>query len=72
MRELTYADALNEALRAEMARDGLVYVIGEDIGAGMPFGVTKGLRELFGEERVLDAPISEAAIVGSAVRSRAR
>jgi pyruvate dehydrogenase E1 component beta subunit len=67
MRELAYADALNEALREEMARDPLVYLIGEDIGAGLPFGVTKGLREEFGAERVLDAPISEAAIVGSAV-----
>jgi len=66
-RELTYADALNLALREEMARDPRVYVIGEDIGEGMPFGVTKGLRERFGSERVLDAPISEAAIVGSAV-----
>jgi pyruvate dehydrogenase E1 component beta subunit len=66
-RELTYADALNLALREEMARDPRVFVIGEDIGEGMPFGVTKGLRERFGPERILDAPISEAAIVGSAV-----
>jgi pyruvate/2-oxoglutarate/acetoin dehydrogenase E1 component len=66
-RELTFADALNEALREEMARDPLVYLIGEDIGAGLPFGVTKDLREAFGAHRVLDAPISEAAIVGSAV-----
>jgi pyruvate dehydrogenase E1 component beta subunit len=67
VRDLTYADALNEALHEEMARDPLVYLIGEDIGAGLPFGVTRGLRETFGTERVLDAPISEAAIVGSAV-----
>jgi pyruvate dehydrogenase E1 component beta subunit len=66
-RELTYADALNEALAGEMTRDERVYLIGEDIGAGMPFGVTRGLRERFGPDRVLDAPISEAAIVGSAV-----
>jgi len=66
-RELTYAGALNLALREEMARDPRVFVIGEDIGEGMPFGVTKGLRERFGPERILDAPISEAAIVGSAV-----
>jgi pyruvate dehydrogenase E1 component beta subunit len=66
-RELSYADALNLALREEMARDPRVYVIGEDIGEGMPFGVTRGLREQFGASRVLDAPISEAAIVGSAV-----
>lgn len=65
--ELTYADALNAALGEEMARDRRVYVIGEDIGEGMPFGVTRGLRERFGTDRVLDAPISEAAIVGSAM-----
>jgi pyruvate dehydrogenase E1 component beta subunit len=65
--ERTYADALNEALAEEMARDDRVYLIGEDIGAGVPFGVTRGLRETFGAGRVLDAPISEAAIVGSAV-----
>ncbi len=67
MPELSYADALQAALREEMARDERTYLVGEDIGAGVPFGVTKGLRELFGPERVLDAPISEAAIVGSAV-----
>ena len=67
MADLAYADALNRALREEMRRDASVYVIGEDIGAGLPFGVTKGLREEFGTERILDAPISEAAIVGSAV-----
>src|SRR5215471_15887806 len=67
VRELTYADALNEALREEMARDPLVHVIGEDIGAGLPFGVTRDLRETFRADRVLDASISEAAIVGSAV-----
>ena len=67
MPDLTYADALNAALREEMARDERVYLIGEDIGAGLPFGVTKGLRDLYGAGRVLDAPISEAAIVGSAV-----
>jgi pyruvate dehydrogenase E1 component beta subunit len=67
MIELTYADALNLALREEMSRDPAVYLIGEDIGMGLPFGVTKGLREEFGAERVLDAPISEAAIVGSSV-----
>jgi pyruvate dehydrogenase E1 component beta subunit len=65
--EQTYADALNQALAEEMARDDRVYLIGEDIGAGVPFGVTKGLREVFGAGRVLDAPISEAVIVGSAV-----
>ncbi|OGL01348.1 MAG: hypothetical protein A3E31_10390 [Candidatus Rokubacteria bacterium RIFCSPHIGHO2_12_FULL_73_22] len=60
-------DALNLALREEMRRDPRVYCIGEDIVLGLPFGVTKGLVDEFGPERVLNAPISEAAIVGSAM-----
>jgi pyruvate dehydrogenase E1 component beta subunit len=64
---LEYAAALNLALREEMRRDPRVYLIGEDIVLGVPFGVTKGLVEEFGSERVLNAPISEAAIVGSAM-----
>ena len=67
MATLEYAAALNLALREEMRRDPRVYVIGEDIVLGVPFGVTKGLVEEFGPERVLNAPISEAAIVGSAM-----
>jgi len=67
MATLEYAAALNLALREEMRRDPRVYVIGEDIVLGAPFGVTKGLAEEFGPERVLNAPISEAAIVGSAL-----
>ncbi len=67
MATLEYAAALNLALREEMRRDPRVYVIGEDIVLGAPFGVTKGLVEEFGRERVLNAPISEAAIVGSAL-----
>ncbi len=67
MATLEYAAALNLALREEMRRDPRVYVIGEDIVLGVPFGVTKGLAEEFGPERVLNAPISEAAIVGSAL-----
>jgi pyruvate dehydrogenase E1 component beta subunit len=64
---MDFGEALNLALREEMRRDGRVYCIGEDIVLGVPFGVTKGLVEEFGPERVLDAPISEAAIVGSAM-----
>ena len=60
-------EALNLALREEMRRDSRVFVIGEDIVLGVPFGVTKGLAEEFGPERVLNAPISESAIVGSAM-----
>jgi acetoin:2,6-dichlorophenolindophenol oxidoreductase subunit beta len=64
--KLDFGDALNLALREEMRRDARVYCIGEDIVLGLPFGVTRGLVEEFGAERVLNAPISEAAIVGSA------
>jgi pyruvate dehydrogenase E1 component beta subunit len=69
MRELTYRDALREALREEMLRDERVFLIGEDIGRywGGAFKVTKGLAEEFGDERVRDTPISESAIIGVAV-----
>ncbi|HEU5323906.1 MAG TPA: alpha-ketoacid dehydrogenase subunit beta [Methylomirabilota bacterium] len=60
-------EALGLALREEMRRDARVYCIGEDIALGVPFGVTRGLVEEFGPGRVLNAPISEAAIVGSAL-----
>ena len=67
-RELTMAEALNEALHGEMARDGRVFVMGEDVGLiGGIFGVTRGLRERFGEDRVRDTPISEATFVGAGV-----
>ncbi len=69
MRELTYVEALNEALREEMRRDERVFLLGEDIGLYWEgvFGVTKGLAKDFGTERVRDTPISEACIVGAAV-----
>ncbi len=68
MRELTYAEALREALRQVMRRDDRVFAIGEDIGVyGGAFGVTAGLREEFGEQRVIDTPISEAAIAGACI-----
>jgi len=68
MAEKTYSQAINEALEEEMRRDEKVYILGEDVGAfGGCFGVTTGLLEKFGAERVLDAPISETAIMGSAV-----
>ncbi len=66
-REITYAQALNEALREEMRRDERVFVMGEDIAEhGGAFGVTKGLLDEFGPKRVRKTPISEAAIAGSA------
>ncbi|HEY75116.1 MAG TPA: alpha-ketoacid dehydrogenase subunit beta [Thermoflexia bacterium] len=66
MRELSYAEAIREALRQEMQRDERVFIIGEDVGVyGGAFGVTLGLIEEFGEERVIDTPISELTIAGA-------
>ena len=66
--ERTMAEALNEALHAEMTRDERVFVMGEDVSLiGGIFGVTRGLREAFGEDRVRDTPISEATFVGAGV-----
>jgi pyruvate/2-oxoglutarate/acetoin dehydrogenase E1 component len=66
MRELSYLEAIREALRQEMQRDERVFVIGEDVGVyGGAFGVTSGLVEEFGEERVIDTPISEYGIAGA-------
>jgi pyruvate/2-oxoglutarate/acetoin dehydrogenase E1 component len=69
MAKMTYRDALREALREEMRRDPSVFLLGEDIGRywGGAFKVTDGLAEEFGDERVRDTPISESAIVGTAV-----
>ena len=68
MRNLNYAQAINEAIALEMRRDESVFVMGEDVGRyGGGFGVTSGLFEEFGEARVKDTPISEAAIAGAAV-----
>jgi len=67
MREITYAEALKEALREEMQRDPNVFLMGEDLAVyGGAFAITRGLLEEFGEERVRDTPISEAAIAGAA------
>jgi len=68
MRTITYAAAINEALAEEMERDDQVFLIGEDIGeSGGVFGVTRGLHKRFGDERVLDTPISEEGLTGAAV-----
>lgn len=66
-REITYSRALFEALAEEMERDDRVYMLGEDISTGGYFSVTVGLVEKFGPDRIIDTPISEYAIVGSAV-----
>lgn len=68
MREITYLEAIREALRQEMTLDEKVFILGEDVGAfGGCFGVTAGLLEEFGEDRVRDTPISESAIMGAAL-----
>lgn len=75
---ITYREALNQALHQEFERDGRVFIIGEDVSggrggssgtldaAGGIFGVSKGLIGAFGEDRVVDTPISESAIIGAA------
>ena len=67
MSEITFLEAIREGLAEEMERDKDVFMLGEDIGAyGGAFKVTEGLMAKFGESRVIDTPISEAAIVGAA------
>jgi pyruvate/2-oxoglutarate/acetoin dehydrogenase E1 component len=67
MSEITYLEAIREALFEEMERDPNVFCLGEDIGAyGGAFKVTEGLQRKFGEARVIDTPISEAGIIGAA------
>jgi pyruvate/2-oxoglutarate/acetoin dehydrogenase E1 component len=68
MSELTYRDALRQALRDQMQRDPAVVLLGEEVGRyGGAYGVSKGLLDEFGEVRVRDTPISEESIVGAAV-----
>jgi pyruvate/2-oxoglutarate/acetoin dehydrogenase E1 component len=68
VREISYLQALNEALHEEIARDLDVFIMGEDIGLGKgTLGVTEGLRDEFGPERVRNTPISEQAMVGAAL-----
>jgi pyruvate dehydrogenase E1 component beta subunit len=67
-KELRLQEALREALRLEMARDERVFIMGEDVALfGGAYGVTRGLLQDFGEDRVRDTPISEAAMVGLAI-----
>ncbi|HEX2722978.1 MAG TPA: alpha-ketoacid dehydrogenase subunit beta [Gemmatimonadaceae bacterium] len=67
MSEITFLEAIREGLHEEMERDPNVFCLGEDIGAyGGAFKVTEGLQQRFGEQRVIDTPISEIAIIGAA------
>jgi pyruvate/2-oxoglutarate/acetoin dehydrogenase E1 component len=71
MREITYVEAINEALLEEMERDERVFIFGEDItigyGGGGMFGATRGLADKYGPNRVIDTPLSEVAIAGAAL-----
>jgi pyruvate/2-oxoglutarate/acetoin dehydrogenase E1 component len=67
MATITYMEAGRQALAEEMRRDPTVWAVGEDLGRGGVFGQYKGLTEEFGSDRISDAPISEAAIMGAAV-----
>ena len=67
MAEQRFIDAIREGLREEIARDPAVYILGEDVAVGGPFGATKGLAEEFGAHRVLNTPISEGTVAGMAV-----
>jgi len=70
MRELTYLEAIREAMQQKMREDSSVYLIGEDIAEyGGAFGVTVGMLEEFGRERIRNTPISEEAIIGVATGS---
>ena len=68
MREMTYGEAVKEAIAEEMRRDPMVFLMGEDVGrAGTVFKVLSGLHEEFGDDRVMDTPIAEAGLVGLGV-----
>src|SRR5438309_7142268 len=71
MPEQTYLEAIRAGLHEEMSRDPAVYVFGEDVALGGPFGVTKGLAEAFGENRVVNTPISEGTVMGLAIGAAA-
>jgi pyruvate/2-oxoglutarate/acetoin dehydrogenase E1 component len=67
MPEQTYLDAVRAALAEEMRRDLSVYIFGEDVALGGPFGVTQGLAEEFGVNRIVNTPISEGTVMGLAI-----
>jgi len=66
-RTITYTQAITEALAEELERDPTMIYLGEDIGFGGVFGLSKGLQARFGKDRVIDTPISESLIVGAGV-----
>ena len=68
MREISYIQAINEALREEMARDERVFLIGESIQSHV-FFITQGLVEEFGPDRVMDTTIAETALAGAGIGS---
>jgi len=68
MTQMNMVQAINDALRLEMRRDNRVVVLGEDVGkVGGVFRVTQGLHEEFGDDRVIDTPLSEGGIIGTAI-----
>lgn len=67
MAVMKYLEAIRSAMHEEMGRDSRVFVLGEDIGKGGVLNATKGMRDAYGPERVLDTPLSESAIVGVAI-----
>ncbi|GAC1332477.1 MAG: pyruvate dehydrogenase complex E1 component subunit beta [Candidatus Dormibacteria bacterium] len=68
MPEITYREALRQALREKMASDPRVFIMGEDVGSyGGAYSVTRGLQEEFGSDRVREAPIAESGIIGAAI-----
>jgi 2-oxoisovalerate dehydrogenase E1 component beta subunit len=72
-KELSYLEAIRDAMVEEMRRDPKVFVLGEDVGAyGGAFGATQGMHEEFGDLRVVDTPISESAIVGISIGAALR
>src|ERR1700686_5454865 len=73
MREISYLEAIREALVEEMRRHPKVFILGEDVGPyGGAFGVTQGIADEFGEARCLDTPISESAILGVSIGASLR
>ena len=67
MPEQSFLEAIRAGLHEEMSRDPSVYLLGEDVAMGGPFGVTNGLAETFGQNRVVNTPISEGTVMGVAI-----